>query len=163
MPDDAPTFLLHDARVLEQDGGFSDETDVLVEGGVVSAVGAALSAPPGAPVYDFSGLWLMPGVFDCHAHVAMSTMNESELLRAPVTYRRLRGRPQPAQDARRRRDASCATPAAPTPARGARSPRGSCPGRACRSASSCSARRAGTATCTRSASASSRTRSSATC
>ena len=79
-------FLLHHVSVLEQDGGFSGETDVLVEGGVVSAVGAALSAPPDAPVYDFSGLWLMPGVFDCHAHVAMSTMNESELLRTPPSY-----------------------------------------------------------------------------
>ncbi len=51
---------------------------------MVSAVGAALVAPPGAPVYDFSGLLLMPGVFDCHAHVAVSTMNESEPPRAPL-------------------------------------------------------------------------------
>ena len=86
MPDVAPAFLLHDVRVLEQDGGFSDAADVLVERGVVSAVGPALAAPPDAPVYDFADLWLMPGVFDCHAHVATSTMNESELLRAPVTY-----------------------------------------------------------------------------
>ena len=31
MSPDSPTFALHHVRVLEQDGGFSDETDVLIE------------------------------------------------------------------------------------------------------------------------------------
>ncbi len=86
MSSDGPTFTLHHVRVLEQDGGFSGETDVLVEGGVVRAVGSGFVAPPGAPSYDLSGLWLMPGVFDCHDHVATSTTSESELLRAPLSY-----------------------------------------------------------------------------
>ncbi len=82
----AMTFTLHHVRVLEEDGGFSGETDVLVEDGRVAAVGAGLAAPAGAPAYDLSGLWLMPGVFDCHVHIATSTMDERELLRTPVSY-----------------------------------------------------------------------------
>ncbi len=80
------TFCLHDVRVLERDGGFSDETDVVVEDGRVLAVGRGAKAPDGAPVYDLSGLWLMPGVFDCHVHVASSTVDERELLRTPPSY-----------------------------------------------------------------------------
>ena len=48
MPDDAPAFPLHHVRVLEQDGGFSGETDVVVEDGVVRAVGTGAAAPAGA-------------------------------------------------------------------------------------------------------------------
>ncbi len=81
-----PSFALHHVRVLEQDGGFSEETDVLVEDGVVAKIGPGLRAAAGAPAYDLRGLWLMPGVFDCHAHMGSSTMDERELLRAPVSY-----------------------------------------------------------------------------
>ena len=86
MPASGSTFALHNVRVLEEDGGFSGETDVLVEGGVVAAVGAGLTARGDAPAYDLRGLWLMPGVFDCHVHIAASTMDERELLRTPVSY-----------------------------------------------------------------------------
>jgi imidazolonepropionase-like amidohydrolase len=86
MPATGSTFALHNVRVLEEDGGFSAETDVLVEDGVAAAVGAGLTAPGDAPAYDLRGLWLMPGVFDCHVHIAASTMDERELLRAPVSY-----------------------------------------------------------------------------
>lgn len=86
MAPTSPTFVLHHVRVLQQDGGFSDETAVLVEGGVVTGVGFALAAPEGAPQYDLSGLWLMPGVFDCHIHLGASTMDERELLRTPRSY-----------------------------------------------------------------------------
>jgi imidazolonepropionase-like amidohydrolase len=86
MSPDKPTFALHHVRVLEQDGGFSSETSVLVEHGVVTGVGPGLTALGGAPVYDLSGLWLMPGVIDCHEHLAASTMDAGELMRTPVSY-----------------------------------------------------------------------------
>jgi len=86
MSPESPTFTLHNVRVLEQDGGFSEETDVLVEEGVVSRLGRSLTMPANTPAYDLRGLWLMPGVFDCHAHLALSTVNEGELLGTPVSY-----------------------------------------------------------------------------
>ena len=81
-----PSFALRHACVLEQDGGFSGEQDVVVEGGIVTEVGTDLLVPDGTPQYDLSGLWLMPGVIDCHEHVANSTLDERELLHTPVSY-----------------------------------------------------------------------------
>ena len=86
MSPESPTFTLHHVRVLEQDGGFSDETDVLIEDGVVTGVGHGMKAPDGASDYDLSALWLMPGVIDCHEHMAASTMDAGELLRTPLSY-----------------------------------------------------------------------------
>ena len=34
---------------------------------------------------DFSGLWLMPGVFDCHDHLSFSTVEMTEVLATPVS------------------------------------------------------------------------------
>ncbi len=86
MAPNGSTFTLHNVRVLEEDGGFSEETDVLVEEGVVSRLGRSLTPPANALAFDLRGLWLMPGVFDCHAHLALSTVNEGELLGTPVSY-----------------------------------------------------------------------------
>jgi imidazolonepropionase-like amidohydrolase len=52
--------------------------------GVVSAVAANLP-PDGRRVINLSGLWVMPGVFDCHTHIAFSTVDAIEVLRTPLT------------------------------------------------------------------------------
>src|SRR5919198_90282 len=78
------SLLIKNVSVLEQDGSFSDPQEVAVDDGVVSAVGANLSTED-RPTYDLSGLWLMPGVFDCHNHITWSTIDESERLRTPIT------------------------------------------------------------------------------
>jgi imidazolonepropionase-like amidohydrolase len=86
MACDGSTFMLHNVRVLEEDGGFSEETGVLVEDGVVFSIGRSLRPPQDAPAYDLRGLWLMPGVFDCHGHVALSTVDTGEMLQTPESY-----------------------------------------------------------------------------
>jgi imidazolonepropionase-like amidohydrolase len=77
-------FVLHEARVLDQEGGFTDPVDVAVADGAVVAVerGARLAD---AVDFDCSGLWLMPGMFDCHLHVSASSLDAMELLRTPIT------------------------------------------------------------------------------
>lgn len=78
------SFILRGASVLDPSGGFSGPLDVHVEGGRVSAV--APSLPTGnAPSVDCNGLWLMPGVFDCHDHVTLSSIDGYECLRRPIT------------------------------------------------------------------------------
>jgi imidazolonepropionase-like amidohydrolase len=62
-----PAFVLHAVRVLDRDGGFTPPCDVLVEGGLVAAVGSRV--PGEVPVLDAAGLWLMPGIVDCHVHL----------------------------------------------------------------------------------------------
>jgi imidazolonepropionase-like amidohydrolase len=79
------TFVLRGAEVLDESGSFDGPADVLVEAGRVTGVGRDVSAPEGAAEYDFSGLWVMPGVFDCHDHLTLSTVDDGEQLRTPVT------------------------------------------------------------------------------
>jgi imidazolonepropionase-like amidohydrolase len=81
---DPTAFVLREAHVLDASGGFSEPVDVAVAGGRVVAVGPDLAAD-GAPSIDFSGLFVMPGVFDCHVHVAYTSLDTMEMLRTPIT------------------------------------------------------------------------------
>jgi imidazolonepropionase-like amidohydrolase len=89
-------FVLRELAVLDEGGGFADGQDVLVEDGVVAALGPRLAAGD-AESYDCSGLWLLPGIVDCHSHLAVSSLDPLERLRAPVTQWAL----EAAQNARR--------------------------------------------------------------
>jgi imidazolonepropionase-like amidohydrolase len=80
----AGSVLVREANVLDESGGFDGPFDVRVSNGVVVAVGKDLSAD-GLPELDFRDLWLMPGVFDCHLHVAMSSSSLGEALATPIT------------------------------------------------------------------------------
>jgi imidazolonepropionase-like amidohydrolase len=77
-------FTLREATVLDQAGSFVGPLDVRVEDGRIAALGANLPAGQGASV-DFSGLWLLPGVFDCHDHLTLSTVEMTEVLNTPVS------------------------------------------------------------------------------
>ena len=80
------TFVLRGATVLGPSGHFDGPLDVVVEAGVISDVRRhARPAAPGCPELDAAGLFVMPGVVDAHAHVAISTLDTLELLRKPVT------------------------------------------------------------------------------
>jgi imidazolonepropionase-like amidohydrolase len=78
-------FTLREATALDSSGGFSGPVDVRVRGGRIEAVGERLPADDGTPSVDFSGLWLLPGVFDCHDHVTLSTVDMREVLDTPVS------------------------------------------------------------------------------
>jgi imidazolonepropionase-like amidohydrolase len=77
-------FVLRGGMVLDEGGGFMGPLDVLVEGSRVAAVGNDLRVDE-AHSLDCSGLWLIPGVFDCHDHVSFSSLNATECLSTPVT------------------------------------------------------------------------------
>jgi imidazolonepropionase-like amidohydrolase len=78
------SFVLRGAAVLDETGAFDGPRDIRVEDGVVAAVGPNLAAG-GAAEHDFAGLLVMPGVFDCHDHVSMSTLDVAEALRTPLS------------------------------------------------------------------------------
>jgi imidazolonepropionase-like amidohydrolase len=84
---DATSFLLRGARVLDQAGGFTEPLDVDVQQGRIVAVGARLTGRADAREVDASGLWLLPGLFDCHVHVAMPTFDVDELAAMPADAR----------------------------------------------------------------------------
>ena len=72
------SFTLREANVLDQAGSFVGPLDVQIEAGRVKAVGGNLPRGEGVSI-DFSGLWLMPGVFDCHDHLSFSTVEMTEV------------------------------------------------------------------------------------
>lgn len=77
-------YVLREANVLDAGGSFSGPLDVRVESGRITDVGKSLPARD-APSFDFSGLWLLPGVFDCHDHIAFSTVDMAEVLATPIS------------------------------------------------------------------------------
>jgi imidazolonepropionase-like amidohydrolase len=78
------SFVVRETNLLDEGGGFTGPLDVHVDSGRVVAVGEGLRVP-GVPSLDLSGLFLMPGVFDCHDHVAFSSLNPTECLSTPIT------------------------------------------------------------------------------
>ena len=77
-PQASGKFLFKNATVWTSGPqGILDKSDVLVEDGIITAVGAGLNAPEGTVVVDATGMHLSPGIIDCHSHMATdSGVNE---------------------------------------------------------------------------------------
>lgn len=80
----ADAYVLRGANVLDAGHGFAENTDILIDRGLILDVGRAIRAN-GARSYDAEGLWILPGLIDCHAHVTMSSIDPYESLRQPIT------------------------------------------------------------------------------
>jgi imidazolonepropionase-like amidohydrolase len=75
--------LIKNATVLTVSKGTIKNGSVLIRDGKVAAVGTNIAASPGVMVIDASGKFLMPGIIDCHSHMAIEGGgNEST---SPVT------------------------------------------------------------------------------
>ena len=59
---------------MDQSRSVLTDTDVLVVGNQVAAIGPALEAPPGAEEIDASGGIVMPGMIDTHRHLWQTAM-----------------------------------------------------------------------------------------
>jgi imidazolonepropionase-like amidohydrolase len=79
------SFVVKGANVLNDRGEFDEGVDVSVRDGTITQVGAELATADTDAVIEASGMWLMPGVFDCHAHPSMWSRDPMELLRTPIT------------------------------------------------------------------------------
>lgn len=74
--------LITNATVLTVTNGVLEETDVLVEDGIIKRIGKGLSAPSNTPTINADGKYLMPGIIDAHSHLALSVVNEAS---SPIT------------------------------------------------------------------------------
>ncbi|MEE2777038.1 MAG: dihydroorotase [Acidobacteriota bacterium] len=63
------SLLLRGGRVVDPSQGLDGAFDVLVEGGLVSAVGQDLDVPAGTEVIDADGQVVTPGLIDIHVHL----------------------------------------------------------------------------------------------
>jgi imidazolonepropionase-like amidohydrolase len=71
---------------------------ILVEGRKIKAVGAGLQIPAGAQVIDLSNSTVLPGLFDAHTHLCMTTRKQRDngnyyftTLLDPTGYRAIQG------------------------------------------------------------------------
>ena len=83
--DFATTFVLREAMVLDAGGDFTGPTDIAVVDGVVADIGRDLRVD--APSYDLRGLWVMPGMVDCHLHAIATSLDTMAMLRTPLSER----------------------------------------------------------------------------
>jgi imidazolonepropionase-like amidohydrolase len=66
-----PPLLIRGATVLTGTGERLDDSDVLIVGGRIQAVGRGLSLPAGGRTVDARGRWVTPGVIDIHSHLGV--------------------------------------------------------------------------------------------
>lgn len=75
------TFAITNANVWTVSGRTIENGTVVVSGGKIRAVGTDVGIPRGAEVIDAKGGALIPGIIDCHSHIAIEGgVNEGTLV-----------------------------------------------------------------------------------
>lgn len=73
-------IVIKDATVLTVSHGNLQKGSILVRDGKIAEVGPKVNIPAGATVIDASGQYVMPGIIDCHSHIAVNGgVNEGSL------------------------------------------------------------------------------------
>lgn len=76
------SVLVKNATIITVTGEDLENTDMLVQDGVIKSIGKNLSTPRGVEVIDGTGKYVFPGIIDAHSHLNGVDINES---RNPVT------------------------------------------------------------------------------
>src|SRR5277367_1632318 len=80
-PSDAPpVILIQNATILTVSHGIIEHGSILIEDGKIAEVGTSIKAPKDAQVIDAGGQFVMPGIIDCHSHIAIDgSVNEGSI------------------------------------------------------------------------------------
>jgi imidazolonepropionase-like amidohydrolase len=77
---DSSVTLIKNATIIPVTQPRIEHGSVLIRDGKIAAVGADVEAPAGATVIDGTGLYVMPGIIDCHTHIAVDgDVNEGSI------------------------------------------------------------------------------------
>jgi imidazolonepropionase-like amidohydrolase len=76
--------LFAGGRVIDGTGADPAIADVAVEDGRIVEVGPGLD---GDEAVDLDGKAVLPGLFDCHTHVVVTSIDTMRLLQTPISYR----------------------------------------------------------------------------
>ena len=68
--------LIKNATILTITHGNIEHGSILIRDGKIAEVGADIKAPEGATVIDASGEYILPGIIDCHSHIAVERRRE---------------------------------------------------------------------------------------
>eukprot|EP00004_Rigifila_ramosa_P019493 TRINITY_DN4960_c0_g1_i1.p1 TRINITY_DN4960_c0_g1~~TRINITY_DN4960_c0_g1_i1.p1 ORF type:complete len:902 (-),score=201.17 TRINITY_DN4960_c0_g1_i1:41-2650(-) len=72
----AGAVLLKGGTVWTATGAVLQNTDVLLQNGLIAAIGVGLAPPSGATVVNATGKHITPGLVDAHSHVGLSSWPE---------------------------------------------------------------------------------------
>src|ERR1700736_949858 len=79
-PEASPVILIQNATILTVSHGTIERGSVLIKDGKIAEVGLSVTAPPDAGVIDASGQYVIPGIIDCHSHIAIDgDVNEGSI------------------------------------------------------------------------------------
>lgn len=73
----AQNVLIKNGTILTVTQGTKENTDILVTNGKIARIDKNIVAPAGTQVIDAKGLYVMPGIIDCHSHIALDVVNEA--------------------------------------------------------------------------------------
>src|SRR6202046_2589633 len=74
-----PQLLIRNGRVIDPASATDMPADVLIQDGVIAAVGAGIEAP-GAEILDAAGLIVAPGFIDMHVHLREPGFEHAETI-----------------------------------------------------------------------------------
>ncbi len=79
-PPGAPAVIvIRNATILTVSHGTIEHGSILITDGKIAEVGASINAPKDAQVIDAAGQFVMPGIIDCHSHIAAESINEGSV------------------------------------------------------------------------------------
>ena len=79
-PDAPPVILIQNATILTVSHGTIEHGSILIKDGKIAEVGKSIKAPKDAQVFDAAGQYVIPGIIDCHSHIAIDgSVNEGSI------------------------------------------------------------------------------------
>ena len=78
-PDSPAVIVIRNATILTVSHGTIEHGSILIRDGKIAEVGPSISAPKDAQVIDAAGQFVMPGIIDCHSHIAAESINEGSV------------------------------------------------------------------------------------
>jgi imidazolonepropionase-like amidohydrolase len=76
---------IRNATLLTVTRGTIASGTIVLSGGKITAIGANAAIPAGADVVDGTGMFVAPGIIDCHSHIANDAINEGSVAVSSMT------------------------------------------------------------------------------
>jgi len=79
-PADAPAVIvIENATILTVSHGTIEHGSILIKDGKIAEVGQSVKVPKDSQVIDAAGQFVIPGIIDCHSHIAAESINEGSV------------------------------------------------------------------------------------
>jgi imidazolonepropionase-like amidohydrolase len=79
LPDAPGVIVIQNATILTVSHGTIEHGSILIRDGKIAEVGQSVKAPKDAQVIDAAGQFVIPGIIDCHSHIAAESINEGSV------------------------------------------------------------------------------------